>query len=59
MITLELTQEQASALHTFLWTASIPWNSVGPTVSRSAIYSQLLPIEDQLSKQLAPPTPVS
>lgn len=50
MIQLELTEEQALALHTFLWTATIAWDSVGPTVNRNNIYKQLSPIAGQLDR---------
>lgn len=51
-ITLELTPEQAQALHTFLWTAAIPWNAVGPSVNRFRIYQQLSPIANQLDRHV-------
>lgn len=48
MITLELTREQAIALNTFLWTASISWSSVGPSTNRKAIEQSMNSIVGQL-----------
>lgn len=47
-ITLTLTQEQAIALNTFLWTASIPWSAVGPSTNRKAIEQSMTSIVSQL-----------
>lgn len=57
MITLELTDEQASALHTFLWAATIDWNAVGPAVNRKKIYAQLSPLANQLDRHILNGTP--
>lgn len=53
MITLELSDSQAQALHAFLWTATIDWNAVSPDVSRSRLYKELPPIVNQLETLLS------
>lgn len=52
MITLELTDDQAKALHTFIWAATIDWNAVGTSVNRKQIYAQLSPLANQLDRYI-------
>lgn len=47
-ITLHLTQQQAQSLHTFLWTATIPWQSIGSNTNRKQLERDLEPIFSQL-----------
>lgn len=55
MITLDLTEDQAKALHTFLWTATIPWQSIPSSSDRKQIERLLAPITSQLDPKITYP----